>query len=134
MFRTAAAVTALVLTSGFAPVPVPAAPQTAADARRCFPSEQAYLIRRPDAGVPVYVRVRTGQTLEISTDAACVDAPGLPNVSVRPFGPEGASLCLGDDVHLDVSAPSVIARTCAASVVRVVPEQEVAGIPGRVRP
>lgn len=125
----------LTAVAGCAPAQAPALGVSSEPAagRRCFSSDRAFSISRPGTA-PVYVRVTTGQTLEVMTDDACVDGGPNPQVRVRPLGPENANLCVGDSVSLEVVSASVIARTCRADITRVVPEDEVAGLANRVRP
>lgn len=131
MLRIVAPLTVLIALAGCAPSPGSAA--GAVESRRCFPSGGAYNISRAGS-VPVYLRVMTGQTLEVSADERCVQAGTNSGNKVLPLGPENASFCVGDEVSLDVVSPSVIARTCRAAIIRVVPEDEVAGLANRVRP
>ncbi|WP_292065759.1 hypothetical protein [Brevundimonas sp. UBA7664] len=131
MLRIAAPLTALIALAGCAPAPGPTAGSV--ESRRCFPSGGAYNISRAGS-VPVYLRVMTGQTLEVSADEGCLQAGIGAGNALRPLGPENANFCVGDEVTFDVVSPSVIARTCRAEIIRVVPEDEVAGLPNRVRP
>lgn len=133
MLRMIIPIGVLVFGAAFAPAPTQPVPPAPVAERRCFPSEGARTISRAGT-VPVYLRVRTGQTLEIAADPVCVDAGYRPGITVRPLGPEGANFCIGDSASLDVESPSVIARTCRANLVRVVPESEVTGLSNRVRP
>lgn len=137
MLRPVLPFTVLIAVAACAPAPAPAlAPgqfSEAVDSRRCFTSERAFAISRPGTA-PVYLRVLTGQTLEVATTEACVQGGPATQIRVRPLGPEDGNFCIGDSVSLDVASASVIARTCRADIVRVVPEHEVAGLPDRVRP
>ncbi|AQR60797.1 hypothetical protein BZG35_03360 [Brevundimonas sp. LM2] len=125
----------LIAVAGCAPAPAPTPGQAAmpTDSRRCFAGDSAFVISRAGTA-PVYLRVRTGQTLEVAADDACVQGGPDTEIRVRALGPEGGSLCVGDRVTLEVASASVIARTCRATITRMVPEDAVAGLPNRVRP
>lgn len=131
MLRIVAPLTVLIAVAGCAPTPGPASDSV--ESRRCFSSAGSYNISRAGS-VPVYLRVMTGQTLEVSADEGCLQAGIAAGNKVQPLGPENANFCVGDAVSLDVVSPSVIARTCRAQIIRVVPEEEVAGLANRVRP
>ena len=127
--------TILAAVAACAPAPAPAlgASSQAVDGRMCFSSESAFAISRAGTA-PVYLRLRTGQTLEVAADEACVQGGPDTEIRVRSLGPEGGALCVGESASLEVSSASVIPRTCRAHITRVVPDDLVAGLPNRVRP
>jgi hypothetical protein len=120
----------LLLVAGCAPM---ADGGDAASARRCFPSAGAQLIKL-DPGSGAYLRVRSGEALEFTGDAACLNPSGDPTVTLRPLGPDNADVCLGDAAHLDIRSHAVPLRSCNVRLARVVPRAEIERMPDRESP
>ncbi len=128
--RIAGSLVCFVLVAGFAPAPVAAPSGADNEPRRCFASSDIRLIKfQPGSGA--FVRTRSGQTLELTGSGPCLDVNDDPRVGLRPLGLDGGDFCVGDSVRLDISSRASIQRTCNVRVARVVPESEVARIPGR---
>lgn len=131
--RLVGTLAALLLVAGCAPMGADAPLEANASARRCFTPTEARLIKfEPGAGV--YVRTRSGEALQLTGPAACLDAPGDPAISLRAVGPEGADICIGDPAHLHIRGHAVTERTCNVEVARVVPSGEIARLADRQSP
>ncbi|MBF0664389.1 MAG: hypothetical protein IR159_02390, partial [Brevundimonas sp.] len=116
---------ALLVISGCAPTGAGAPPGAEASARRCFSSSGIRLIKF-EPGDGVYVRTRTGEALQLTGPAACLDVTNDASIGLRAFGLDGADICLGDPAHLDIRSHAAILRTCNVEVSRTVPQAEVA--------
>ncbi len=123
----------LLLIAGCAPMD-PGGPSNAGtSARRCFSPSEIRLIKF-EPGDGVYVRTRTGEALQLTGPAACLDATSDTSIGLRAVGLEGADVCLGDPAHLDIRSHATILRTCNVRVDRVVPQSEIVQLSGRRGP
>jgi len=123
----------LLVITGCAPVDGGAPSSAAASARRCFSPSEIRLIKfEPDDGV--YVRTRTGEALQLTGPAACLDAASDSTVGLRALGLDGAEVCIGDPATLDIRSHATILRTCNVHVDRVVPQSEIVQLSGRRGP
>jgi hypothetical protein len=124
--------TLLILTPGCAPTGAHGPPGQETS-RRCFSSVSARLVSvQPER---VYVRTRTGQTLELSGDDACIQAAGDGAIDLRPaIGPNTGNICIGQEAHLGIASHAAGRRSCVVQVVRVVPQEEINQLPGRRTP
>jgi hypothetical protein len=123
----------LLIVTGCAPVGADAPLNAEASARRCFsPSDTRLIAFAPGDGV--YVRTRTGQALQLSGPAACLDVANDASIGLRAVGADGADVCLGDPAHLDIRSHATILRTCNVRVDRVVSQSEIAQLPDRQSP
>lgn len=130
--RPTAVFVSILMLSGCAPMAE--SPQGGqASVRRCFSPEGARLIKL-DPAAGAYVRTRSGQSLELTGLAACLDAPGDPGIALVALGPDDADVCLGDSARLRIRSQAAVERTCDVRVARVVPQDEIARMSGRQIP
>lgn len=123
----------LLLVAGCAPMGAEAPLGAETSARRCFTPNEARLIKL-DPGSGVYIRTRSGEAIQLTGPAACLDVSDDPAISLRAVGPENADVCIGDRAHLDIRSHAVGLRTCDVEVARVVPQSEIARLPDRQSP
>jgi hypothetical protein len=131
--RLVGTLASLLLITGCAPTAVDAPLNADASARRCFtPSETRLIKFAPGDGV--YVRTRSGEALQLTGGAACLDVANDASIGLRAVGLDGADVCIGDPAHLDIRSHAAILRTCNVRVARVVPQSEIVQLPGRRGP
>ena len=123
----------LLIVTGCAPIRADGPTDSGTSARRCFTPGDARLIKL-DPGSGVYVRTRSGEALQLTGSAACLDVSDDPSIGIRAVGPANADLCIGDRAHLDIRSHASILRTCDVEVLRVVPQDEIARLPDRQSP
>lgn len=123
----------LLVVTGCAPMGTDASLDSESSVRRCFsPSDTRLIAFAPGDGV--YVRTRTGEALQLTGPAACLDVTNDASVGLRALGLDGSDVCLGDPAHLDVRSHAAILRTCNVRVARVVPQSEISQLPNRRGP
>lgn len=123
----------LLIVTGCAPTGADAPLNAEASVRRCFsPSETRLIAFSPGDGV--YVRTRTGEALQLTGPAACLDVTNDASIGMRALGLDGSDVCLGDPAHLDIRSHATILRTCNVRVARVVPQSEIVQLPNRRGP
>ncbi|NJC41514.1 hypothetical protein GGQ87_001772 [Brevundimonas alba] len=123
----------VLIVTGCAPMATDGAADGQGTARRCFTPAEARLIKlQPSDGA--YVRVRSGEALLLTGEAACLSTPDRAEVVVRAVGLAGSDICLGDPAHLDLRSHAAILRTCNVQVARVVPQSEISRLPARQSP
>ncbi|HZW15039.1 MAG TPA: hypothetical protein VFF66_02170 [Brevundimonas sp.] len=123
----------LLIIGGCAPVGAESTLDAGSSSRRCFAPGEARLIKL-DPASGAYVRTRSGEALQLTGSAACLDVSDEPSIGIRAVGPANADLCLGDRAHLDIRSHASILRTCDVEVARVVPQSEIARLPDRQSP
>jgi hypothetical protein len=131
--RSVGTLATLLLVTGCAPRGAEASLGAETSARRCFTPNEARLIKL-DPASGVYVRTRSGEAVQLTGPAACLDVSDDPSIGLRAVGPENADLCIGDRAQLDIRSHAAILRTCDVEVARVVPQSEIARLPGRQSP
>ena len=116
--------------AGCAPVGTDAPLTADTSSRRCFsPSETRLIAFKPGDGV--YVRSRTGQALQLTGAAACLDVANDASIGLRAVGLDSSDVCIGDPAHLDIRSHSTILRTCNVQIARVVSQSEINRLPDR---
>ncbi|MCS6622781.1 hypothetical protein N0B44_07660 [Roseibacterium beibuensis] len=85
-------------------------------------------------GDGVYVRTRTGEALQFTGPAACLDVTHEARIGLRAVGLDQADICIGDRAHLDVTSHAAGSRTCNVRLSRVVPQSEIARLADRQSP
>ena len=124
---------ALLIVSGCAPTEAGAPGMADSSARRCFSPSDIRLIKL-EPGDGAYVRARSGEALLLTGPAACLDVAQDASIGVRAVGLSTSDICLGDPAHLDIRSHAQVLRTCNVTVARVVPQSEIARLPGRQSP
>ena len=120
----------LLILAGCAPVGTDAPLTAETSARRCFsPSEIRLIAFNPGDGV--YVRSRSGQALQLTGAAACLDVANDASIGLRAIGLDGSDVCIGDPAHLDIRSHATILRTCNVQIARVVSQSEINQLPDR---
>ena len=123
----------LLITSGCAPTAPDGALNAEASSRRCFSPSETRLIKF-EPGDGAYVRTRTGEALQLSGPAACLDVTNDASIGLRAVGLDQSDVCIGDPAHLDIRSHATPLRTCNVRLARIVPQSEIVQLEDRRGP
>lgn len=101
--------------------------------RQCF-SDTGLRILQNDGSRDLYVRVTTNEALRLETATDCFTDRGDPTYDFRPLGGPAGRLCIGEPVRVDLRSSVVGLRTCQATVVAQLSDEQVAALPNRRLP